>query len=65
MREYQVGQQVWWFYPPCANQKLKYPWTGPFKVTQVTQAAEPKACIARLLPILEVRKWRSGMTWSR
>jgi len=37
MNEYQVGQQVWWYYPPSANQKLKYPWTGPFKVTQVTK----------------------------
>ena len=37
MREYQVGKEVWWYYLPSANQKLKYPWTGPFKVTQVTK----------------------------
>ena len=35
MREYFVGQKVWWYYPPSANQKLKYPWTGPFKVIDV------------------------------
>ena len=37
MREYHVGQLVWWYYPPAANQKLKYPWTGPFEVTDVTR----------------------------
>ena len=37
MREYQVGQQVCWYYPPSNNQKLKYPWTGPFTITQVTK----------------------------
>ena len=35
MREYFVGQKVRWYYPPSANQKLKYPWTGPFEVTDV------------------------------
>ena len=33
MREYHVGQQVWWYYPLSVNHKLKYPWTGPFEVT--------------------------------
>ena len=33
IREYGVGQEVWWFYPPHANQKLRYPWLGPFIVT--------------------------------
>ena len=44
MREYKVWQEVWWYYPPSANQKLKYPWTGPFKVTQVTKCRNV-ACI--------------------
>ena len=37
MREVKVGEQVWWYYPPTANQKLKYPWTGPFEVTDVAK----------------------------
>ena len=37
MREFKIGDQVWWYYPPAANQKLKYPWTGPFKVLDVTK----------------------------
>ena len=37
MREYQVGLQVWWYHQPSVNQKLKYPWTGPFEVTEVTK----------------------------
>ena len=37
MREYQVGQKVWWYNPPSANQKFKYPWTGPYEVTDVAR----------------------------
>ena len=37
MREYLVGQKVWWYNPPSANQKLKYPWTGPYEVTDVAR----------------------------
>ena len=35
MRENFVGQKVWWYYPPSANQKLKYPWIGPYEVMEV------------------------------
>ena len=35
MRELFVGQKVWWYYPPSANQKLKYPWTVPYEVIDV------------------------------
>ena len=27
IREFKIGEQVWWYFPPTANQKLKYPWT--------------------------------------
>ena len=37
MREFKVGEQVWWYYPQTAHQKLKYPWTGPFEVTDVAK----------------------------
>ena len=37
MREFTIGDQVSWYYPPTANQKLKYPWTGPFEVTDVAK----------------------------
>ena len=37
MREFKIGEQVWWYFPPTANQKLKYPWTGPFEVTDVAK----------------------------
>ena len=33
IREYKEGDEVWYYYPPLANQKLRYPWLGPFKVT--------------------------------
>ena len=35
MRQYFIGQSVWWYFPPAANQKLKYPWTGPYQVIDV------------------------------
>ena len=35
LREYQIGQKVWWYYPPSANQKLKYPWQGPYEIAEV------------------------------
>lgn len=34
-RQFKIGDKVWWFYPPAANQKLKYPWTGPFEILDV------------------------------
>ena len=37
MREFKISEQVWWYFPPTANQKLKYPWTGPFEVTDVAK----------------------------
>ena len=35
MTELKGGQEVWWYYPPSANQNLKYPWTEPNVVTDV------------------------------
>ena len=35
VREYRVGDLVWKYYPPYANQKLGKPWTGPWTVLQV------------------------------
>ena len=35
MEEFKTGQKVWWYYPPSANQKLKYPWTGPYEIIDV------------------------------
>ena len=37
MREFKIGEQVWWYFPATANQKLRYPWTGPFEVTDVAK----------------------------
>ena len=48
VRDYQVGDMVWRFYPPRANQKLGKPWHGPYVVEAVlpdwlVQIAKPDA----------------------
>ena len=35
MVEFSIGEKVWWYYPPSANQKLKYPWIGPYDIIDV------------------------------
>jgi hypothetical protein len=35
LRDYQVGDKVWRFYPPKANLKLGKSWTGPWTVERV------------------------------
>ena len=37
LKEYKVGDEVWWYYPPTANKKLGLSWLGPFTVVQVNQ----------------------------
>ena len=37
MTEFLVGQEVWWYYPPAATQKLKYPWTGPYLIADMAK----------------------------
>ena len=47
MRQFNVGEQVWWYFPPTANQKLKYPWTGPLEVTDVAKKRNTARIIGR------------------
>jgi len=35
--EYNVNDEVWWYYPPHANRKLGVPWLGPFTVVGVNK----------------------------
>ena len=43
-RRYNIGDTVWRFYPPKANQKLGSGWTGPYRITrnisEITYEAE-------------------------